>query len=319
MSTTAPPQLTQFALDVAEGLGAPGQKYINPRYFYDDLGSVLFEAITLLPEYGLTRADERLLKNHASDIAAAVGSISSIAELGSGSGKKTRSILESFLQCQGKLTYYPIDVSAGALQSCERELSDVAEVQTVCRDWIDGLVSISSSRKRTEPMLLLFLGSSLGNLARTEIAPFLRQIRSSLLPGDFFVLGADLVKDVDLMLAAYDDPTGVTAAFNLNVLGRLNRELDADFDLRSFAHEVRWDEAERRIEMHLLSGPRQTVQIAALGTSFEFAAGETIWTESSHKFTPGELNQYADASGFLPVALWTDNEWPFAEVLWRAV
>jgi uncharacterized SAM-dependent methyltransferase len=166
-------------------------------------------------------------------------------------------------------------------------------------------------------LLVLFLGSSIGNLDRGEIPGFLRRIRSLLHAGDTLLLGADLVKDVETMLLAYDDPAGVTAAFNLNLLGRLNRELGAEFDLRSFAHEVRWNTAERRIEMHLLSRQNQKVTIAALEAEIAFRAGETIWTESSHKFTAGELDRFARQSGFTPFEMWIDREWPFAEALWR--
>lgn len=311
-------QLSRFALDVAQGLSAVTQKKIPPRYFYDDLGSVLFEAITLLPEYGLTRADERLLSRHAAQIAANTGSVSIVAELGSGSGKKTRHILEALCAASEVPLYRPIDVSTTALDVCERELADVCPVKRVCGDWIEGLAEVVYARDVQHPLLLLFLGSSIGNLDRACIPEFLRNVRFHLRKGDFFLLGADLVKDVNVMLAAYDDPTGVTAAFNLNVLARVNRELDANIDLRSFAHEVRWNEEERRIEMHLLCWRDQTVYAGALDTTFQLRAGETIWTESSHKFKKGELASYADSSGFESVATWIDSEWAFAETLWRA-
>lgn len=317
MSTAAGVQLSAFARDVARGFSDPLQKYVSARYFYDDLGSVLFEAITLLPEYGLTRADERLLRLHANELADAVGDVSFVAELGSGSGKKTRSILRAVSKQADFLKYLPIDVSAGALASCERELCDVAEILPVCGDWLDGLARISQIRAKEGALLLLFLGSSIGNLDRTAIPDFLRAIRAELRPGDYFLIGADLVKDVEAMIAAYDDPAGVTAAFNLNILGRINRELDANFDLRAFTHEVRWNDKERRIEMHLLSECNQVVYIGALGSRFGFEAGETIWTESSHKFTPDELDGYATAAGFAPVKVWVDSEWPFAEALWK--
>lgn len=318
MSAAVKSQLSQFALDVAEGLSGPGQKKIPPRYFYDDLGSSLFEAITLLPEYGLTRADERLLCRYAGQIATKTGPLSIVAELGSGSGKKTRRILDALLQENNTLIYRPIDVSCAALETCQRELGDVCEIKSVCGDWMEGLEQIARERKPEDRLLLLFLGSSIGNLERACIVDFLRSFQVYLRPGDFFLLGADLVNDVDAVLAAYDDPTGVTAAFNLNVLGRINRELDADFDLRSFMHEVRWNHQERRIEMHLLSSRNQSVRVGALDTIFHFRAGETIWTESSHKFTEEELMDYARSSGFQPLATWTDREWPFAETLWRA-
>jgi dimethylhistidine N-methyltransferase len=317
MSTSVQAQLSQFALDVAEGLSCAKQKKILPRYFYDDLGTVLFEAITLLPEYGLTRADENLLRLHADEIISETGPLSIIAELGSGTGRKTRHVLGAAARMQGSVLYTPIDVSRGALAACQRELCDISEVQPICADWIEGLQQIAQSRTGDDPLLLLFLGSSIGNLERPGILEFLEQVRSNLRPGDFLLVGADLVKDIDTMMTAYDDPTGVTAAFNLNVLGRINRELDSDFDLRSFAHEVRWNSEERRIEMHLLSCQNQTAYVGALDTTFEFRAGETICTEFSHKFTKRELLSYARSNGFTPVAMWVDDAWPFAESLWQ--
>lgn len=314
---SVPSQLAQFADDVLEGLSLPDQKKLAPRYFYDDLGSALFEAITQLPEYGLTRADERLLRQHAPDIARAAGPISVVAELGSGNGRKTAHILNAVSGAADRVIYHPIDVSAAALAACERELGDFATVAPLCGDWLDGVAQIARGRNGEGPLLLLFLGSSIGNLDRDQIPVFLRSLRSHLRPGDIFLLGADLVKSVDRMLAAYDDPTGVTAAFNLNLLGRINRELLANFELRSFAHEVRWHEETQRIEMHLLSRRRQRVHIRELNLTVEFQPGETIWTESSHKFAEQELESCALSAGFSPVATWIDNEWPFAEALWR--
>jgi len=310
-------ELSPFALHVAEGLSSPGQKKVSPRYLYDDLGSALFEAITLLPEYGLTRADERLLKLHAVDIASFCGTLSILAELGSGSGKKTEHVIKSLLLANPSLTYCPIDVSASALTVCERELRDLCRIQPVLNDWMDGLIEVNRSRTGTEPLLLLFLGSSIGNLERSEVSGFLTQLRKLLRSGDFFLFGADLVKDEKQMLAAYDDPTGVTAAFNLNLLGRINRDLGADFRLDAFAHEAKWNPAERRIEMHLVSRRDQIVHIAELHDTVRFKAGESIWTESSHKFTEAELLQFATQSTFKTLATWVDGQWPFAETLWR--
>ncbi len=311
-------QLSQFALDVAEGLSLHSQKKISPKYFYDDLGSALFEAITLLPEYGLTRAGERLLKAHASDILSTTGSLAAVAELGSGSGSKTRHILRAALRLGDRLIYHPIDVSASALALCERQNCDLTTVVPIRSDWMDGLAEIARVRVSESPLLLLFLGSSIGNLSRRDIPDFLQQIRAHLRSGDYFLLGVDLVKEVRRMLAAYDDPMGVTSAFNLNLLSRMNRELDANFELRSFSHEVRWDEEERRIEMHLRSRREQSVHIAALDSVFHFRDGETIWTESSHKFAETELSSLASANGFVPNSIWIDSEWPFAEALWQA-
>lgn len=319
MSALLDTALSEFALDVQEGLLRNAQKQLSPRYFYDELGSSLFEAITVLPEYGLTRADERLLASHADAIAAAVQQASIVAELGSGSGRKTKHVLSALQRRQGGVVYQPIDVSAAALHSCEVELQSLATVKAVCADWLQGLEEITASHTSSaNPMLLLFLGSSIGNLHRSELPSFLNEIRSRLRTGDYFLLGVDLVKDVHMMIEAYDDPTGVTAAFNLNLLGRMNRELQATFDLREFHHEVRWNEEERRIEMHLRSCKDQVVGIGALKQSIRFRAGETIWTESSHKFTELELSDLAKHCHFAPVATWIDPEWPFAEILWKA-
>ena len=318
MPAIVPALLSGFARDVTEGLSLSPQKRIPSRYLYDDLGSSLFESITRLPEYGLTRADDRLLKSHAGSIVSAAGELDLVGELGSGSGKKTQYLLEAARQSNKHLIYRPIDVSSAALEMCTKEVGDLAEVRPICADWLDGLAQISQSRSAA-PLLLLFLGSTIGNLPRNSLVEFLTKISASLRPGDFFLLGADLVKDVDTMLAAYDDPTGVTAAFNLNLLGRVNRELDADFDIRSFAHEARWNEQERRIEMHLLSGRDQTVSIRRSEFVVHFEAGETIWTESSHKFSEAELLMLAQPSRFQTVDLWTDKEWPFTEALWRVV
>lgn len=319
MSASVQPQLSQFALDVAEGLSRPGQKKIPPRYFYDHLGSALFEAITQLPEYGLTRAEQRLVALHARQIARKTGWVQSVAELGSGTGQKTRQILKALGGENSTLLYQPIDLSTAALQACERELGSMCRVKPMLADWTEGLAQISRSRMDHHPLLLLFLGSSIGNLERSEITAFFQKLRSHLRPGDFFLLGADLVKDPEMMIAAYDDATGVTAAFNLNVLGRINRELDADFDLRAFTHEVRWDAAQRRIEMHLRSCRDQTAYIGASETRVKLHAGETIWTESSHKFSEAELDFYAHSGGFKAIGMWVDPEWSFVEALWKIV
>jgi L-histidine Nalpha-methyltransferase len=317
MSTCQIP-VSEFAADVVEGLSRRENKRLAPKYFYDDLGSALFEAITLLPEYGLTRADERLLAAHAPDVARQVGRLSAVAELGSGSGKKSLHVLRAQKERNPDLVYHPIDVSGAALAVCEREIGDLCQVSSICSDWMAGLQQLSDQRTAaSDPMLLLFLGSSVGNLERDSLPDFFRTVRSHLRAGDYLLMGADLVKDLERMIDAYDDPTGVTSAFNLNLLGRINREFDASFDLSGFAHEVRWNEKHRRIEMHLLACRNQEVCCRALDTTFSFRAGETIWTESSHKFLEQELVDLALNAGFEPVASWVDSEWPLAEVLWR--
>ncbi|MBZ5606844.1 MAG: L-histidine N(alpha)-methyltransferase [Acidobacteriia bacterium] len=309
--------LAEFACDVRAGLRKP-QKELHSKYLYDELGSALFEAITHLPEYGLTRADERLLCAHAAEIADLAGAPVSVIELGSGMGRKTRSILSALRPSNRELRYFPIDVSAEALARCERELADVADVHPRRQSYLDGLAGAAAERRPGEALLLLFLGSTIGNFERPCALEFLRDLRRWLKAGDALLVGADLVKDLGRMLVAYDDPTGVTAGFNLNLLGRINRELGANFELRNFEHLACWSERERRIEMHLRARSDQRVFIAACGLEVRFRAGETIWTESSHKFVPAEMFAMAAESGFQVEAQWVDQEWPFVESYWTA-
>ena len=314
MSAAVASQLSGFAADVLTGLTDPRGKWLLAKYFYDDLGSALFEAITLLPEYGLTRADEHLLFTHAAAITRIAGQPATVVELGSGSGRKTRHLLSAL----DHPVYCPIDISRAALAACVNQLQDVAVVQPQEGEWLSSLQRIVQERP-ADPMLLLFLGSTIGNFNRADLPVFFQSIRSSLRSGDSFLLGADLVKPIPTMLAAYNDPTGVTAAFNLNVLARINREFDADFDLRRFIHESRWNARDRSIEMHLVSRTKQTVHISALESDISFEQGESIWTESSHKFTLEELEMYAASAGFAVASTWVGQDWPFAEVLWRPV
>ena len=306
--------LDRFAEDVRRGLSAPGQKYIPATYLYDAIGSTLFDAITLLPEYGLTRADEALLRKHAPDIAARCGDNVFVAELGSGSGAKTRALLQAL--GSDSIPYYPIDVSRSALERCLGELDRFADVRPVQGSYLDGLSRVLEERAPGKRMLLLFLGSTIGNFDKPAAIAFLKQIRAAMLPGDHLLIGADLVKPMSKMLPAYDDPGGITAAFNLNLLARINRELGADFDLRAFHPEVRWCEREQRIEMHLRSQYQHAVHIPGAGIDVHFNSGETIWTESSHKFTLDGLAALAVTTGFQQEAGWVNDEWPFAECLW---
>jgi L-histidine Nalpha-methyltransferase len=306
-------RVREFASDVRSGLAKP-QKELHSKYLYDELGSSLFEAITHLPEYGLTRADERLLRRHAGEIARLLPSRTAVIELGSGVGQKTRHLLQA-MRGPG-LRYYPIDVSADALARCESDLSDLAEVHPLVQSYLDGMASATASRQPGESFLVLFLGSTIGNFERKCATTFLRDLHRALLPGDLLLIGADLVKERDRMLLAYDDPTGVTGAFNLNLLGRINRELGGDFQLRDFEHQALWNAEQRRIEMHLRSRLDQTAFIAEADLTVRFRAGETIWTESSHKFELDELDALAAETGFEVTDQWTDRDWPFAENLW---
>jgi L-histidine N-alpha-methyltransferase len=311
------PHLREFAGEVRADLSKP-QKELHSKYLYDELGSALFEAITRLPEYGLTRADERLLRAHAEDITKLIAVPSGVIELGSGTGEKTRSILSALGLRGSKVHYFPIDVSPKALARCQRDLADVAEVHPIAQSYLAGMASAVGRRPSGEPLLVLFLGSTIGNFERGRAVEFLQALRRLLQPGDALLLGADLVKDRDQMLRAYDDSIGLTAAFNLNLLARINRELGANFDLRNFQHEARWNERERRIEMHLRSRVNQTAFITEADFTVRLQAGETIWTESSHKFQLDETCEMAGQTGFRVQAQWVDREWPFVESLWVA-
>jgi L-histidine N-alpha-methyltransferase len=308
--------LREFAAKVRADLSKP-QKELHSKYLYDELGSALFEAITRLPEYGLTRADERLLRAHAPEIAQLVPT-SAVIELGSGTGEKTRHVLAALNRSGAKPRYVPIDVSPKALLRCQSDLAYVAEVYPLAQSYLDGMASAVSMRSSNEPLLILFLGSTIGNFERRCADEFLRALRRSLWPGDALLIGADLVKDPVRMLHAYDDSIGLTAAFNLNLLERINRELSGNFNPRNFQHEARWNEGERRIEMHLRSRVDQTAFIQEADFTVSLRAGETIWTESSHKFQLDELGEMAMRTGFRAQAQWVDREWPFVESLWLA-
>jgi L-histidine Nalpha-methyltransferase len=309
----------QFAADVREGLTRPHQKELLSKYLYDDVGSALFEVICHLPEYGLTRADERLLQRHASEIVDHLDVPVAVAELGSGSGKKTRWILEALSRRQ-PTSYYPVEISHAAMLMCQRELSDIDSISIVGfeREYLDGLREMAAYRKPGQHVLVLFLGSTIGNFDRPAAVTFLKDVRQILAPGDSLLLGTDLEKPSTQLLKAYDDELGVTAAFNLNLLARINRELDADFDLAQFVHVARINPESRSVEMHLESKRRQTVSIPAADLRVEFAEGETIWTESSHKYSTQEVSSMARAAGFCCQAQWIDWQWPFAESLLTA-
>ena len=313
-----PISLTEFEADVRAGLTRAGQKELYSKYFYDDLGTALFEAITLLPEYGLTRADLRLLDEHARELPERCGNLSTVVELGSGSGEKARRILPHLVKAR-PITYCPIDLSAAALSRCQRDLDDIPHLKMVPIEasYIDGLASASKLRKPATSMLVLFLGSSIGNFNPPVAETFLRAVRESLKASDVFLLGTDLVKGLEQMLPAYDDLLGLTAAFNLNLLVRINRDLGATFDLKQFKHEARYNEAEQRIEMHLRSTAAQTVSINRNFT-VSLEKGETIWTESSYKFRPEEIRSMSGRVGFTCEAQWVDGEWPFAQSVLRA-
>ncbi len=306
----------EFTADVLLGLALNGQKELPSKYLYDTVGSRLFDVITELPEYGLTRAEERILKRHAREIVVRLSPRLAIAELGSGSGRKTRYLLEALRR---PAMYYPIEVSSDALALCERELSDIDCIAIVGleADYLDGLAEVARRRTADQQLGVLFLGSTIGNFERSAALAFLRRIRDVMKPDDVLVIATDLMKPLPVLMAAYDDPLGVTAAFNRNLLVRINRELGGNFDLAQFAHVARFNEDQLAIEMHLQSMRAQTVRVG--DRSFAFREGETIWTESCHKYLPEEPFKMAASSGFRCDQQWIDREWGFAENLFTAV
>jgi len=310
---------SQFATDVCAGLSKPGQKELPSKYLYDEVGSALFEVICALPEYGLTRAEERLLQQHAREIVDQLPRPVVVAELGSGTGRKTRLLLEALSRWQSTW-YHPIEISPTALAVCRRELRDINSISIVGfeREYLDGLREVAARRVNSEHLLVLFLGSTLGNFDGSAGAEFLSELRQILQAGDSLLLGTDLRKPLDVLVPAYDDALGVTAAFNRNLLARVNSELGGDFNLSQFAHQAVFNPRTHSIEMHLRSRISQTVNIAEAGLAFRFGEDETIWTESSHKYSREELYQLAQLTGFRCQSQWIDSEWSFAENLWIA-
>jgi dimethylhistidine N-methyltransferase len=310
-----------FAEDVRRGLTA-SPKFLFPKYFYDELGTLLFEAITALPEYYPTRAEAEILRDHADDILAALGGPVWLLELGSGDGQKTRLLIEALLARQGTLEYVPVDISESAVEGSSRSLLysyPALRITGYVGEYHRALRKIREDRVAPGRTLVLFLGSTLGNLDPEERSALLRDVRSLLDPGEGFLLGVDLKKPASVLIPAYDDPLGVTAAFNLNLLGRINRELGGAFDLRAFRHRAIYNARDGRVEMHLESRRDQTVAIAGLGIEVPFAAGETIHTESSYKFDREQIAALAADTGFAVRQAWTDSEGRFASNLLVAV
>jgi L-histidine N-alpha-methyltransferase len=309
-----------FAEDVRAGLTAP-RKFLPPKHFYDELGSRLFEAITALPEYYLTRCEAEILEAHAGEIATLLGGPVRVVELGSGDGQKTRLLLESLLAVQGTLEYVPIDISESAVTASSQSLLlsyPGLRVTAWVGEYHQALQALRAETwggARGERTLALFLGSTIGNLDPAERLSLLREVRALLRPGDAFLLGVDLEKPEDVLIPAYDDSLGVTAAFNLNLLVRINRELGGGFDLAAYRHRALYNRREGRIEMHLESRREQAVPIRALGIEVPFAPGETIHTENSYKLRLGQVAELAVAAGFRLARTWTDSAGRFASGL----
>lgn len=306
------PRRATFADDVRSGLTA-ARKYLPPKYFYDELGSALFEAICALPEYYLTRTEAAILDRSASEMVRALDGPIELVEFGSGSARKTRTLIGAALAEQARVVYHPIDISPAALEESAAALVaeyDRLHVAAYASDYFDVL---ESARLRTsQRVLALFLGSNIGNFDPAGARMLLRAMSASFKPGDGLLLGTDLKKDAATLERAYNDPTGVTAAFDKNVLGRINRELGGDFDLDDFAHVARYDARRGSVDSYLVAQRGCTVAIDALGLHLRFAAAETIHTESSYKFDEADVASLAADGGFRVAHRWTDDAATFA-------
>jgi dimethylhistidine N-methyltransferase len=318
MNAVTLPQLPEavyspLGSEVYRGLTAR-PRTLSPWLFYDQEGSQLFEQITELDEYYLTRTEHGIFKANADAIIAAASAPTpnglqrdlTVIELGAGTATKTGLLLKAAVSRQEAVTYYAIDVSESALHEAHRNLTAAIPGVTFeprVGDYTEGLGEIPSDGARR---LVLYIGSSLGNFEPAEARQLLHNVRNQLAPGDMLLLGVDMVKDIPTLVAAYDDPGGVTAAFNRNVLARINRELGADFDLMKFRHKVRWNGEHSRIEMHLESLLAHEVSIPSLELSLSMRRGETIHTENSYKFTVEGADRLLAQTGFSVVERWTD-------------
>ena len=308
--------LSPFARDVLTGLGR-SPRSIPSKYFYDERGSALFEQITALDAYYPTRTERGILTTYASEIADEIGQHSALIEYGSGSSEKTRILLDALHARRALSAYVPVDISAeflGAVAADLRESYPGLPILPNATDYTRG-VELPELPEDTERRVMFFPGSTIGNLTPDEASEFFHDLAATLGPGGRLVLGSDLAKDASILERAYDDPEGVTAAFNLNLLARLNRELGADADLDAWTHRAVVNEAEGRVEMHLVSAVDQTLHIC--GRAFPFQAGESIHTENSYKYPLGGLAETARQAGFTLHKRWTDPDAWFAVESYR--
>lgn len=305
---------SRFREDVAFGLRQI-PKTLSPKYFYDQQGSLLFEEICQQPEYYLTRTEAAILTRRAPEIIGAVGDCT-IVELGSGSSVKTRLLLDECQRHRYQTHYIPIDISASMLESTARSLADQyprLQVEALAAEYLTGLTALPPASRR----LVLFLGSNLGNFSPMEQDRLFTALAQALQRGDFFLLGLDLRKPITILEPAYNDAAGVTAAFNLNLLRRMNRELHADFDLSRFSHLAFYNAVQHQIEMHLRSECDQHVTIHDLDLQVSFRVGETIHTEISRKFDVEEMTAQLATFGFQRLRSWTDERSWFAVCLFQ--
>lgn len=309
------PTNEQFRAAVLEGLGQPAKR-LPCKFFYDAAGSRLFDRICELPEYYPTRTEWQILEEHAADIAALLGPKTRLIEFGSGAGRKIRLLLRALAE---PAAYVPVDISRNHLLMAAAALArdfPALHIAPVCADYTQPFTLPASSQWVAETTSGFFPGSTIGNFTPDQARAFLSMARLLLGRGAWMIVGVDLRKDAAILNAAYNDKAGVTAAFNLNLLSRINRELDGNFDLEAFRHHAFYDATEGRIEMHLISLRRQTVWIG--DESFNFALGETIHTEDSYKYDIAGFQTIARQAGFEPIRAWTDQDRLFSLHMLRA-
>lgn len=306
-----------FARDIRRGLSAT-PKHLFPKYLYDKLGSRLFEAICEVDEYYLTRAEDEILTNNADEIVQAIPDCRTLIELGSGSAEKTRKIIEAFMRRQDELLFMPIDISASALEESSLVLLSSyprLRIEGYAADYFQALAALPALGP--QPVLVLFLGSNIGNFEPEEALNFLTSIRRVLRKQDALLLGADLKKDRVTLEAAYNDALGVTRAFIVNELQRINREAGANFDLWAFGLRSAYNESAGRVEVYLESLRPQSIDIRGLGMSIQLAAGERIHIENAYKFDLESLRGLAGKTGFALERTWLDQQGRFSSNLFR--
>ena len=319
-ATSAANTIAQFASDVRYYMMLEPRQ-LPSRYLYDPLGSALFDAICWLPWYEITRAERRLLGAHAADVFRCVPSLSTIVELGPGSGQKLRMLIEGGDSHRLPVDVHLVDVSHDALTRSTQTLASLDGVRTITHEqtYEAGLEAVAARAPHQGRTLVVFLGSNIGNFDPPAAHAFCRAIRAALAPGDALLLGADLIKPERQLLLAYDDPLGVTAAFNRNLLMRINRELAGNFVIEHFAHRAIWNPSAARVEMRLVADSRQHVSIARAQIEFDMSADEPIWTESSYKYEAGDVERMLNAASFRLNTHWTDETAQFALFLVDAV
>ncbi|HEU5239494.1 MAG TPA: L-histidine N(alpha)-methyltransferase [Pyrinomonadaceae bacterium] len=307
-----------FAKDIRRGLSAD-PKFLFPKYLYDELGSRLFEAICEIPEYYLTRAEDEILTTHAEEIVATLPECDTLIELGSGSAEKTRKIIEALIRQRGKLLFVPVDISTSALADSSHALLDAypqLRIESYAADYFQALDALRLPADK--PVLVLFLGSNIGNFEPDDALDFMRAIRRVLRKGDALLLGADLKKDRATLEAAYDDPLGITRSFIINELERINRELGANFDLWAFGLRSFYNPSAGRVEVYLESLRTQEVEVGGLQMTVQFKAGERIHVENAYKFDLDGLRRLGNQSAFDLKHTWLDKKQRFSSNLFRA-